>query len=482
MSEAVDLMLGVFRAPARSAVLRTRELPDGVLDVIRIAAGDAEAIAAAKASTPLAEADLHVAASLLLHNLCLFDGADSYRTLGVRADADSSRIKQHFRWLVRWLHPDRNPDNLHGAFTDRVNRAWNSVRTPERRARYDLERQQGQVVGTASVKAVDTSVLLREWAERSPAPLLSGHAVRRLPQLIAIAAGAIAIGALGLAAWLASLDADPLPHEAPVYSGRIAMAEVAPPAPLRATSNAEAAAPSATARPVPLAMPVLPATPDTPVETGKKTPATIAAAVAPSPPAVLPPSPATAAAAAPQTLLPQRAAAKSTATASPGAAAAIPPPPARAAPPRPAIVLLPQADPASAAPPRHAAAVAPASAISPSELHTFVERFQRLYSGDDIDGFLALFSAQAQGNNGSPADLIRDYRRLFAQRPLRRLQLSQLHWDIDGSRAAGNGNYEAWVGPGAGRPESRTHGLILLQLVRGDDGMRITRLHHAVAE
>uniref|UniRef100_UPI0028C45C24 J domain-containing protein n=1 Tax=Tahibacter sp. TaxID=2056211 RepID=UPI0028C45C24 len=214
MSDAVDLMLGVFRSPGRSAVLRTRELPDGVLDVIRIAAGDEQAIAAASASTSLDQADLSTAAGLLLQNLFFFDGADSYRTLGVRPDADAAQIKSHYRWLVRWLHPDRNPESMHGVFVDRINRAWNSIRTPERRSRYDSDRRATQDAD-APARIVDTASMLREWSEQSPTPLLSARVVRRLPAIILFGAGFIATAVLCLAAWIASMDADPLPIPLP---------------------------------------------------------------------------------------------------------------------------------------------------------------------------------------------------------------------------------------------------------------------------
>ena len=111
----------------------------------------------------------------------------------------------------------------------------------------------------------------------------------------------------------------------------------------------------------------------------------------------------------------------------------------------------------------------------------FVERFERLYTADDVERFLALFSPGARGNKGNYADLAGDYRRLFEQRRHRRLSLSDLRWEIDGDRAAGNGRYAAWVGPGVGKPESHTHGQILLQLTRDAHGLRITRLHHTVS-
>ena len=120
--------------------------------------------------------------------------------------------------------------------------------------------------------------------------------------------------------------------------------------------------------------------------------------------------------------------------------------------------------------------------LSGSDLREFVERFQRLYAADDVEHFLALFSAEARSNDSDYAGLASDYRRFFDQRRLRRINLSDLRWEIDGDRAAGKGHYEAWVGPRADKPERRTRGRITLQLMDGEDGMRITRLDHTVVD
>jgi hypothetical protein len=478
MSDAVDLMLGVFRSPGRSAVLRTRELPDGVLDVIRIAAGDEQAIAAAKASTALDQADLGTAAGLLLRNLFFFDGADSYRTLGVRPDADPAQIKKHYRWLVRWLHPDRNPESMHGVFVDRINCAWNSIRTPERRSRYDLDRRATQEAD-ADVRVVDTASRLREWSERSPVPLLSARIVRRLPAIILFGTGFIATAVLCLAAWIASIDTEPLPIPSPASAVPRTQSTEPPatpppalPAPSSSAPTVAATAPAAvspppTTPPLPASSPTAssPPEPDNadlrPRSNANTPPATVAA----------PRQPRLATTVASGTAVPARR--------DPGRVAAASQSGNGLAPVQaPAQELAPPAPATSPAPPTAQAR----ATLSGGDLREFVERFQRLYASDDVEHFLALFSAEVRSNDSDYAGLASDYRRLFDRRRLRRLNLSDLHWEIDGDRAAGNGRYEAWVGPSNDKPERHTRGQILLQLTDGEDGMRITRLEHTVIE
>lgn len=463
MSDAVDLMLGVFRSPARSMVLRARELPDGILDVIRIAADDATAIAAASASTGLDNDDLHLAAGLLLHNLCFFDGADAYRTLGVQPQDDAVQIKLHYRWLVRWLHPDRGPENLHGVFADRVNHAWNAIRTPERRARYDQSLHATGDAGAASVFLVDTSALLRAWSEPAPGALFSARAVQRLPRLVAAGAGTIALATLALGAWMASRSMEAASPELPVHSASTA----------QAVSGLEHALVSVAATPAPVTAfrPPAVAAPPQPVAPQLQVPPLDQAQLEASQrevPLITAAAPArhTVAAGTPKPVAAPKPAGLSHAT-------AVLPRHRRTAAPSLESAAIPQ--PATVP-------VATAAVLSSSELREFIQRFEHLYTADDVDQFLTLFSADARGNKGNYADLAGDYRRLFEQRRQRRLVLSDLRWEIDGNRAAGNGSYAAWVGPGAGKPESHTRGRILLQLTRDGLGLRITRLHHTVEQ
>ena len=67
-----------------------------------------------------------------------------YDVLGVDPDADLEAIRQAWRVKVRLLHPDRHhgsPDDVQAeAATEtlRVNRAWATLRDPERRREYDF--------------------------------------------------------------------------------------------------------------------------------------------------------------------------------------------------------------------------------------------------------------------------------------------------------------------------------------------------------
>lgn len=62
---------------------------------------------------------------------------DPYRILQVPTDADQEEIKVAFRRLARRYHPDRAPDAASTARMIEVNRAWEMIGEPGRRATYD---------------------------------------------------------------------------------------------------------------------------------------------------------------------------------------------------------------------------------------------------------------------------------------------------------------------------------------------------------
>ena len=450
MNDAFDLMLGVYRSPVRAALLPGRALPAQLYDVLRLAGGDADAAAAAREATGLDDAELAEAAALLLHQLLFFDGADHYRVLGVDADVDAEDLKRHYRALMRWLHPDRDPDNLNSVFAERVNRAWSALRTPQRRADYDSQRPPPDIPAAATAVTV--------WQPLDQ-PWLSGRAVRRLPQLVA------AMGALTAAALLALLFW--LDHGPVAASLRPRAAE-----PVAAAPSAGAAERVLAAA---YAAPALTAAAPAPGVEPDLIPAVVVTKPATD---VVPPASATTPALAP-TAQPAAQALASTAAAMPSAAPPTTPTPTlapqrrlaavRPAPVSPATVAV-SSDPAS---PDTAVA-----SLSDAEIRAFVARFEHLYAGDDVEQFLALFDAGVVGNGSDGLDQLRiDYRRLFSRHARRELRLEDMQWRIDGARAVGHGRYAARVDVSGSRRD--TQGQILLGLARDGDALRIVRLNHS---
>lgn len=202
-NDAIQRALAAFREPVRMAELRERPLPHDVGTLIRIAAGEAAALDAAEEGTGEPRETLVEASVFFLQQVLFAPSANAYRTLGASPDAPQEQLREHYRWLMRWLHPDRNTDGWEVVYADRVNAAWQLVKTETRRAEYDAQLAAGQMVG-GIVPVARTP--LRVTPSNARAPMLSGGLVRRLPALILGSLAVLAAATLGLM-YLAREDA-----------------------------------------------------------------------------------------------------------------------------------------------------------------------------------------------------------------------------------------------------------------------------------
>src|SRR5690606_2486795 len=137
--EALELAMGLLRAPAHRSALRARPLPQGVGKVLAIASGSADALDRAARHTGHDRAGLHGASRFLVQQVLLAEGADAYRVLGAERRAAHATLRDHHRHLLRWLHPDRTGPGSQwdSALSSRVNQAWNHLRTDAARTQYD---------------------------------------------------------------------------------------------------------------------------------------------------------------------------------------------------------------------------------------------------------------------------------------------------------------------------------------------------------
>ena len=132
---AIDLM----HVPSQVRLLRSEPLPDGVETLLRIAAADAEAESVAVAFTGRSGDVVRQAATFFIEQILFAPDADSYRVLGANIQASARELRSNVALLLRWLHPDRDPQGARSIFVSRVTAAWNNLKTPERRAAYDQQ-------------------------------------------------------------------------------------------------------------------------------------------------------------------------------------------------------------------------------------------------------------------------------------------------------------------------------------------------------
>jgi len=132
---AVELALALMAAPRGLDEVRARPLPPDMLALLKAAAGDAETLAAEAGRYRSAAKVVQEACATFVQQVLLREGNDPFRVLGCAPGADDEQLRQHFRWLQRWLHPDRDPEGWVSVFADRVNAAWNVLKRPEARER-----------------------------------------------------------------------------------------------------------------------------------------------------------------------------------------------------------------------------------------------------------------------------------------------------------------------------------------------------------
>ena len=489
VGHALEQALAYYRAPALLAKAAQRPLPDDVIELLRLAAGDAAQAAQSAEASGESPQRVAEAAVFFVQQVMFAADADAHRVLGVNPGAPVERMREHYRWLVRWLHPDRNADEWDSVYTDRVNRAWQSLRRSEPAAGEgdadpDLVARGGSAAATSPTTILAAARMARVSRQtEAVAPIISARTARRLPVFVLGGLGLAAISLVALL-WYAQ-------HQLDVRRDRVAT---------WAAAQSEAAAPET---PVPLdapragaeppsmeiaateAAPVAPADEwPAPVEPAGSLPALTSSeefgpVSLPEPepelvPAALPaPAPVVAApvAAAPREL--SRAAVPREMEMP---APASTPAPLEAARP-PAAIAAPVAvdmSPVAAAEP----APAPTGAIAQDAAHAVLTRFTEAYSAGDLPLLMSLFTRDAVGKRGGRSTISDDYQALFAQSRARRLLLYTNGWVQRDSDAVVLARYEAWVKESRLLPGSTSRGSIRFTLRREDGVLKISQVQH----
>ena len=123
----IDLALDLARMPALARTSVVPALPPNIIELMRIAAASPEACEAAVAKTGEPAPVVIEAARFYLQQVLFRPDADCYRILGIEPAASRATARSHMRWLLQWLHPDRNNNSWDAVYAERVLRAWREV-------------------------------------------------------------------------------------------------------------------------------------------------------------------------------------------------------------------------------------------------------------------------------------------------------------------------------------------------------------------
>ncbi len=150
---ALKIAIDLMHVPSQVRLLRSEALPDGMLMLLHIAAGDEKAEQSAAALTGRSLEIVRRAAVFFIEQILFAPDADSYRVLGANPQASAGELRRNVGLLLRWLHPDLDRRDERSIFVGRVTAAWNNLKTPERRAAYDDQRRRSTAKRKSRIKS-----------------------------------------------------------------------------------------------------------------------------------------------------------------------------------------------------------------------------------------------------------------------------------------------------------------------------------------
>lgn len=435
---ALPKALALLRAPRGARPGPGDPLPDGMLLLLRIVAGEEQALVIAQESTREPMDTLREAAAFYIQQVMFATDSNSYRVLGVDPGAGDERLREHYRWLARWLHPDRNPDKWEVVYAERVNQAWQDLRTPERRLRYDQQLRESEEAPPQGEPRAPLATVRRGAYLETASP---GWNLRWLPAAIFGGLGVSAVLIVSLLLVLRWTEPGPEGVSTPQ-----AVAEVSPALPAAPASDGgeQTRLPESVVDVDELENLAASLTPDTSAEDASVSPIESRAVATPVPP----PTPS---ARLVRERVPERQ--------------------------KVAAVEAPPSD--SVASVESAPLPTPDRApVDERDANRLLGHFSQAYANGNLAGMRAMFTNDVKSPRGGLDEILAEYDRLFESSQERSLAVRDVSWFADGATLTIIASYQATVTTGRGRRQRRTHGDLRLDLRREDEQWRIYRMQH----
>lgn len=137
-SQAIHDAIDVFQAPSRVRAMRAKPIAADANQALRVVAGEEDAIEAAMRQTGRSRRVVEDAASFYIEQILAYPDADNFRVLGANPNAAQADLRRNMALLVKWLHPDLGRPRARDALAARVTRAWEDLKTAERRQAYEV--------------------------------------------------------------------------------------------------------------------------------------------------------------------------------------------------------------------------------------------------------------------------------------------------------------------------------------------------------
>ncbi|MEQ1718407.1 MAG: DnaJ domain-containing protein [Hyphomicrobium sp.] len=193
---ALRSAISLVSMPSQVRTMRAAPLPEGTVLLLSVAAGDAAALDEAVELSGRAPEAVRSAAAFYIEQILLGPQSDSYRVLGAQPTAAANELRTHMALLMRWLHPDLDGNSEQTVFARRVTRAWEDLKTAERRETYDAglkgtaQRQSsgGQMNGGSKRAGTDAARSAmngtKHAGKRAPRPIVRLKAPSALHKLV----------------------------------------------------------------------------------------------------------------------------------------------------------------------------------------------------------------------------------------------------------------------------------------------------------
>jgi hypothetical protein len=120
---AVETVCMLLRQPALLRNVLGHDIPTDILVLLKIVAGRQDVLDSITREHELSASEVLAVTKLYLQGILISAGNNDRRMLCLPSNAKAADVQEHKKWLLKWLHPDRNPDSWESALFVKVNSA-----------------------------------------------------------------------------------------------------------------------------------------------------------------------------------------------------------------------------------------------------------------------------------------------------------------------------------------------------------------------
>jgi hypothetical protein len=190
--DALRMAVSMYRQPLLKSRYHSKPIPRGMLLLIKIAAGSEDTCQEASEELQESPQLLRDASVFYLQQVLAKPQLDAYGCLCLAPGAAAAAINLHKRWLLKWLHPDRNSNRWETVLFQRVLGAAEKLEHVT-----DSVAPKGSEKETVPVRQISRhrSQSKRSWSR--PAPVFSWRSLIKRALKPIVVLGAISLLVVG---------------------------------------------------------------------------------------------------------------------------------------------------------------------------------------------------------------------------------------------------------------------------------------------